>query len=364
MSVRSWFYPRPQRRDDDLTPPVDLPSGLDRAARAGKVLSGYVRIDALDFEQLVTRATAAEERARSAEELLFENGAELGTLTKQLDELNHENVELQQALDVRRPAATPAVLGPLLQREWDRGMRRSGQTHARWHAIAETAIDHVRGLWPVDEPAFHGPSCTCPLPADDVAALDAEADRRLDIPLCGSPQFEGFACSLPDNHSGQHEAHGGNPAEPPYRIWPKSATTDVAGSSEEAVTPAATSWAGEPPAPGDPTLARAADEQIEALAQTIAERQLSVIAGGWDTTNEPLRDHFRDVAADVVLAGWRPPVGALVPTGRVTAVAQVLYAHEPDVDATLTTCSCGWDGAPIHHVEHVAEQLVALGALA
>lgn len=317
MRLASWRIGR--HTADDIAPPIDLPSGILHisspthpavAEAIGKHLSGRIQLNAPEFEQLVVRVKAAEERARSAEQLM--------------EEIRRERDELQQALDTRRPQPSPTVLGPLLRQVWETPHRGGGPwgTAAIWEAIAETAIDHIRGLWPLadDEPAFHGPSCTCPRPPQDAAVL--EAARRL-------------------------------------------GPTYVAGSNEEAVTPPATSWAGESPAPGDPTLAQRADAVLEGLAVALGSR--AVPASPWDTLPIEFQAIYRAYVDVVINEGWRPPLAG-APALRIPDVAAVLTAHELLAD---NTCRCGWGARPagvtaaaIWHAEHVAEYLLAASVLA
>lgn len=177
-------------------------------------------------------------------------------LTHQLDETLVERDELRAALDWQRPEPDAAVLGPLLKDAWFRPRNPPGpwDHEARWASIAETAIDYVRGLWPLD----------------------------------------------------------------PWTTTPQT----VAGGSEDAVTPAATSSAGEPDAPGDnhraaDDLAALTDAYIEDLARALCAHDTDTTGLRWDTAIPAWRDTYFNLAATVVLAGWLPERLAHYPTGEL-----------------------------------------------
>jgi hypothetical protein len=64
-----------------------------------------------------------------------------------------------------------------------------------------------------------------------------------------------------------------------------------------------------------------------------------------------------ETAIDAVRGLLHIPAQAI----RRDIVARILDAHTLNPASMPGTCRCGWDGYEIHHVDHVAEQLLAVG---
>lgn len=253
------------------------------------------------------------------------------------DEVAHERDELLQALDERRPAPDPGALGQQLKDAWFNRLAPKADLDERWTALAETAIDAVRGLWPREE---------APTETSSGGGVDAEATPVPTAP--GAPA----------------------PDDTIHIRWCKRCSHQVEDLADRRICDECEAEVG---TRDTAELAASAEASIEQLAETIAGRDLAMTHSLWAHVDDRLREHYRAIAADVVNAGWLPPgtrVAAADRTAQVPVIASLLVAHELSIDDGTdgagypTTCRCGWDGLEIHHVEHVAEQLVATGAIA
>jgi hypothetical protein len=100
------------------------------------------------------------------------------------DEVADERDQLAGALDLERPAPNPAWLASELKRGFYRARIAPGPeaVDERWTAIAETAIDVVRGLWPPTTATATTPPrwpYGQQLAPEEIAVLESEADHRL-----------------------------------------------------------------------------------------------------------------------------------------------------------------------------------------
>lgn len=132
---------------EPLIDPNEQPTGIIHLTR--RTVDGQLQylLDEL-AARIAAAAQAREETDRARAELVALRN-EMADLDQLLTAERQCVAELQQALDHQRPAADPAVLGPLLRARWT---VRGPQTE-KWEAVAETAIDHIRGLWPLDPPS-------------------------------------------------------------------------------------------------------------------------------------------------------------------------------------------------------------------
>lgn len=332
-----------------------------------------------------------------------------------LAEVTVERDELLAALDEHRPAPDAEELGRHLQTAWFANTGGTRSYRERWTAVAETAIDAVRGLWPApaDEPA---PVAEPAVPEWEYALLsdlarvgdpDPTVAERLAVAErvggnylgCESEDIR-WCCTRPLDHTGQHVA-GTN--QTVSHVWPNETSPGNPGPS---VTPAddragdgsprlpgdTTSTAGavEPPVPavappaGTGTgcevhavecqcgatiaeLANDVDEHLERLAIRLAVTAGTTEAGTWHLHTPAYREVYRRLATEVALAGWLPP-GTSTLAGDIASLSVVLTDHELLVD---DTCRCGWAGSyadpngdspfemwPLWHAEHVAGHLL------
>lgn len=83
---------------------------------------------------------------------------DVADLRREIDDLTAALDNTTQALAQQRPAPDPRWLGTRLKLAWFRPTRTpgAGDHIERWTAVAETAIDAVRGLWPADTPTVAG----------------------------------------------------------------------------------------------------------------------------------------------------------------------------------------------------------------
>lgn len=256
------------------------------------------------------------------------------SLRAELNEVMHERDELQQALDVTRPAPNPYVLGTVMEQSWFKAPDDITTTE-RWARVAETAIDFVRGLWPLDGRAPSGAE------AGERSALDGDiVFAAIHDATCKA--FEPCTCG----------------AEPPETVAGGGGSAGAGVDVRTAASTGATT-----PGDTDATLARHIDDQIEQLAAALAASELELCGGTWAGSHDHFKSLYRRMADAVVIAGWRPPLISAA-LSRAPAVAALLRAHQLETDPDLalrTTCICGWDGFEIHHEDHVAEQLTSTG---
>lgn len=169
------------RRAEDIEPLIDVrfPSGSVLSAPA----SEYADLFAAEYERNRTPTPVP---------------VRIEDLQAQLAEVTVERDELLQALDEKRPEPAAHELGQQLKAAWYLKSAALDRSYDEaWTAVAETAIDAVRGLWPTSEP----------LDPADIAVLDAEADRLL--PVCGRIQpartgLHAYRCSNDRDHDGDH----------------------------------------------------------------------------------------------------------------------------------------------------------------
>lgn len=226
-------------------------------------------------------------------------------LTKQLDEIVIERDELRAALDWQRPEPDAAVLGPLLHTAWFRPRTAGHWDHqARWAATAETAIEYVRGLWPLD------PWTSTP---QTVAGGSEEAVTPAAASSAGEPDAPG------DNHAFRPDyalcAYCGAVASAPMsnRGWCRACEVAEFGAFV-AKAPASLEEADPHRAVDD--LAALTDAYIEDLARALCRHDIDTTGLRWDTAIPAWRDTYFNLAAAVVLAGWLPERIAHYPTGE------------------------------------------------
>lgn len=378
------------RRDDaELSPPFDLAA----------------------YQPFRFVALPPDKVRENLEDALVAKFGDEADVRRQLGEVTAERDELLQALDEDRPAPTRYVLGAVLEQQWHRHATAERTTTEAWACVADHAIDYVRGLWPLNPAGRLDPA--------DVAALDTEAERRLHTDEHGCDRYPFCTCptayevwrvgdlisgdqarrDLPDGAvlrvemagyigdlrrvvgttpEGLRPEHRGVVGHGEYRIESLPETSPGAPGQRFPVA-AAGRELGSVHAPGDTTppvpaeappagtgdLADEVDAHLERLAIWLATAAGTSDSSTWNLMLDAYREVYREFATQVALAGWLPP-GIRRASGNVVAVAEVLVDHEWLDD---DTCRCGWDEnshawAPVHHVEHVAQQLLGTGVLA
>lgn len=266
-------------------------------------------------------------------------------LGPELDEVVVERDELLAALDEQRPAPDAAELGQQLKTAWYVTSAVERSYDERWTAVAETAIDAVRGLWP------------SPAAAGERAAGDGNHQTSPGAP---GPRLQHTAAGrgLGSSHVlGDTISSTATPTV--ERPVPARAPAAGTGGTEAAApTPAG-------PPPALDALGAVLDEHLERLALRLAVTIGAVTSVTWNLMPDAYREVYRTLATQVLMAGWLPP-GSRSPAATRTDIASVLIDHEWLDD---DTCRCGWDEstcdfAPLFHVEHVAEQLIDAGVTA
>lgn len=218
------------------------------------------------------------------------------------DEMANQIAELNRALDEKRPAPDPIELAHHLLGVWTR--MAGTDIDARFHALAETAIDYTRGLWPAHDPA----------------AGDGSAGAELPV------------------------------APAPTGAVPGGDLTVAQAIAESVATAERETWT-------IPTIR---------LAHTIAAGQVpgQMRALSWAGIG-PLQVPMLRAARAVLDAGYRrlparDSLAALLAAHDLAEAVAILpdLTEAPAGIAVESECSCGWSGLPIHHVDHVAEQVL------
>lgn len=195
--------------------------------------------------------------------------------------------ELRRELDAQRPAPTPEQLAERLRYVWlATPPARDGDAGPRWHAVAQAAVDAVRGMWPLE---------AWPLTPGEAEQQPAAAPK--------SSPGSGAEAAVPSPAA--PSAPGDPTATGPMRPWPYK--TSPGGGAVEApdVLPAVAGAT----APGDPTPEPEPDPARETLAQTLARSELDYFRRTWPEFSDQIRDEYLGLADDVIAAGWQPPTG-------------------------------------------------------
>lgn len=227
------------------------------------------------------------------------------------DEMADQIAELNRALDEKRPAPDPVQLAHHLQAAWARMVG----THLddRWHALAETAIDYTRGLWPAADTAAGGGSAGAELP---VAPSPTGATPG------GGPTIAEAIAAAEADHDVVEVTTDERFTIPTIRL----ATIIAAGQLPKMMREL--HWAG-----------------IGPIQVPILRGARAVLDAGYR------RLPARDALAQLIAAHDLAEAVAILPD----------LSEAPAGIAVESECSCGWTGLPIHHADHVAAEI--LGAL-
>lgn len=282
MSIKSWLLSGPS-----------TPSSVNADTRR------WLDVEQERHAELVARLRAEKDALRE----------ERDVMAADLSDEQSINAELAQALDERRPAPDPAWLGADLRRRWFATSDELTDDE-RWEQVAETAIDSVRGLWPLDHPTTAQAGCA------DAAVAGEPGAGTGELPASGVNYDEPLA-----------------EWDPPFDV--------LAAARSEFLR-----WAG---------------------ASSPAAPQTS--PGGEDTSSpQPGPSPSGDTTSDDVVAKaerYGDEIGRRDRGAAVASAAGLLRSHARGDDLS---CFCGWTPERLHraltdHSQHQAEQLAAVGLL-
>lgn len=225
------------------------------------------------------------------------------------EEMANQIAELNRALDEKRPAPDPIQLAHHLQAVWTRMV--GTDIDGRFHAMAETAIDYTRGLWPAADTAAGGGSAGAELPVAPSPTGATPGGGPITI-------AEAIAAAEQDTDVVEFSRHG-DFTVPTIRLAAIMAAGQIPKMMREL------HWAG-----------------IGPIQVPILRGARAVLDAGYR------RLPARDALATLLAAHDLAEAVAILPD----------LSEAPAGIAVESECSCGWSGLPIHHVDHVAEQVL------